>query len=207
MAVRGKGGNFRENVVEEAKRQGVQVTDEDWNRMDEEDAAREKAAQQSVLPEMKREKQATVVDNKMLAEFVRPHFTIDGGTRFCSMEFSFPLTKDHKGKLPKVVDDAWKYVEKRTSKGVVDIHISDQAIEIYLTSDSKDAEISLLSATIEHATVSLVKEIGKGAAEKVVRFSFRAMVEATKNVYTFASTQFGNQIWLEMEPSQGELTA
>jgi hypothetical protein len=178
------------------------VTDAEWKKMDEEDAKREA---QATLPEIKREKPPTVVGDRVLAEFVKPHFSIDTGTRFCALEFSFALTKDHKGKLPKVVEEAWKYVEKRTSKGVVDIEIADQVIDVYLTSDDKDIEITLRPAAVQHASVSLVKEIGKGSGEKVVRFSFRAFVEATKNVYVFSCTHFGDPVWLEMEPSQGVL--
>lgn len=200
--VKGKGGNFRDQVVEEALEQGLELHDVK-GELDEQEE-KELRGQQPLL-NTSPVKTLAVQGSKMLAEYVRPHFSRNDDTRYCAMEFSFPLSKDHKGKLPKAVEDAWKFIDKRGFKGVVGIEIDDQMIDVYLASDIKDAEIHLGSVAIEKATVSVVKEIGKGASERVVRFSFQAVMEATKSICTFAVSQFGNSLWIEMSQSQGEL--
>jgi hypothetical protein len=188
---------FQEAVVEEAEKQGVALEDVK-SELDE--------VEQKSLPGMPPGTVKTTVDGtKMLAEFVKPHFYMDEDTRFCALEFSFPLGKDHKGMLPKSVEDAWKFIEKGGRKGVVGIEMPDQDVNIFLANDMDDVELNMGTVEIKKANISLIKEIGKGASSRVVRFSFRVIAEADKDVYTFAATNFGNAVWIQMLQKQGEL--
>lgn len=198
MAVKGKGFSLRD--------QGPKESDEEFEYpAPEPNPPTEEQQDQQELPGVTGEKQSTVQDKKFLAEYVRPHFTVEEDERYCALEFSFALTKEHKGKLPKGVEEAWRFVEKGGRKGVVGIDFPDQRIDVYLASDMNEAELTMGVVRIQKAAISTVKAIGKGASEKIIRLSFHAVAEATKNIYTFAATQFGNAVWIEMEQSQGEL--
>ena len=189
---------FQEEVVEEAEKQGLETHD-----VKSELDAQEK--QGTLLPGNSPIKQPTVKGDKILAEYVRPHFFIEEDVRFCGLEFSFSLDKDHKGKLPKPIESAWHFVEKRGFKGVIGIEVSNQLIDIYLASDIKEPEIQLGTVEISKANVSIVKAIGKGAAERTIRFSFQVVCEIDKELRDFAVAHFGNSVWIEMKQIQGEL--
>lgn len=206
MAVRGKGGNFRENVVEEAKKQGLDVSESQEQRNERiQDEWDKEDAVQKVLPGTEKPEPQVVIGDIILAEFVRPHFFMDDKERFCGLEFSITLTRSHRGKLPRSAEDAWRFIERlRCYKRVMGIEVGDQEVKLRLVSDG-EVDLLLPCASIQKATVSMVKQRGKGANEKIVRFSFQAVVAATASIYTFAATQFGNQVWVEMHQAQAEI--
>ena len=191
---------FQEAVVEEAEEQGLELHDVKGEL--------DAAEQPPLLPDMPvggGPPKSTVHGQKMLAEYIRPHFSQDEDGRYCALEFSFPLTKSHKGLLPKSVDDAWRFVEKGGKKGVVGIELADQIIDIYLANDMDDPILQMGNVAVEKVAISIVKEIGKGASTRVVRFSFHAVASIDKELCEFAVNNFGNAVWLRMSQSQAEL--
>jgi len=148
----------------------------------------------------------TVVNGRILAEYVKPVFTCDkNDDRFVALEFAVKLTEAHKTILPHKVLDAWRFVDGGGGEGVKDIAIAPQTVRIFLTSDSPSEELIIVGGVIEHAKVDIVEERGKGEAVKFTRYSFRVSNERTKNLINFACWKDGQGVWLECKPTQTSL--
>lgn len=191
----GKGLSFQDQVLAEAQKQGVEVAPVEPEGVEEE---------QQTLPGIEPPPPPPpVMGSLMLAEYVLPHFSNENGVRNCGFQFDFPLTKAHRGKLPKPVEDAWKHVEKHTSKGVVGIDLPEQTIFVRLVPDVEEPDLILNAATMKNAQVKMMKQ--PGSEEKIPHFNFQAVVAATEAAYTFAATHFGDMCWIEIHQAQGTL--
>jgi len=148
----------------------------------------------------------TVVNGRILAEYVKPIFSRDSNDdRYIALEFSVKLTEAHKLVLPKKIIEAWDFVATGGGEGVKDIPIAPQTVDIYLTSDGKDEEVKIVGAMIEHAKVDIVEERGAGEAVKFTRYSFRVVDERSKNLVNFACWKDGLGVWLDMKNTQASM--
>lgn len=151
------------------------------------------------------ERPQVVRGDLMLAEFVKPHYTKDKeGQRFVELEFSFGLTREHAGKIPPQVEDAWKFIKRGINKTMGSIEIDPHVVAVHLAPDEKP-EVSLLFASITHGALATIEEKGSGEAKDVIRFSFRVRTEVEGNVCEFADNQFGTAVWIRMQEAQGRL--
>lgn len=199
MAVKGKGGNFRENVVEEAKKQGVELHDV-------KSETEPKPAQAPLVDDVQT-KAPSVINGKMNCKYVRPVYSEDKDGRTLDMEFSFPLTDEHKGLLPESVEEVWKFMVRRhsdTGRYQNIDEIEDQVIGVFLAPDIKP-EITIEYAVITNAAIAIVEETGSGKSKKIYRFSFRAQAPTTQSFRNFADLHYGDSVWITMGQAQGSL--
>jgi hypothetical protein len=149
---------------------------------------------------------ATVVNGRMLAEYVKPHFSRDrNDDRFIALEFSTKLTEAHTTVLPKSVLAAWDYLRSENGNNpdaVMGVKIVPQTVRIFLTSDTRDEELMIVGGIVSHAKVQIVEERGSGEAVKYTRFSFRVENERSKNIVNFAAWSDGKQVWLDSKATQ-----
>jgi hypothetical protein len=202
MAVKGKRGNFSKEVVEEAKRTGEIV--EDFIPTEGGEPIKDLKANKPE-PEVPR----PVRNGHLQAAYVLPHYRIhkDLG-QVVEMEFSFPLTGEHKGNLPDGVEEAWKFIDKKNYPSIDVSAIPPQTVTIRKAPDMKrdDYMLHLASVLLVKAKLKKVEEKGKGHVKTVMRFSFRMLCEVTEpDVCKFADRQFGKDVWLEMSETQGKL--
>jgi hypothetical protein len=195
MAVKGKRAEkkFSEEVVKEAKEQGVPV----------EPHPALKADNPAAPPETPK----PVRDGQLLASYVLPHYRTDKeGERVIEMEFSFPLTPDHEGQIPAGVEVAWKFMRGKTVPYVGVDGIGDQWITIRKAPDTgEEYLLHLNEASVVKAKVKRTQQKGKGHVKTVILFSFRILVDVSKDNCRFADNNFGDYVWLEMAESQGKL--
>jgi hypothetical protein len=152
----------------------------------------------------------TVVNGRMLADFVKPHFSRDSNDdRFIALEFAVKLTEAHTTILPKAVLNAWNYLRDGGSEaeatGVMGVVVKPQTVRIYLTSDSKEEELMIVGGLITNGKVQIVEERGKGEAVKYTRFSFRIEQERSKNIVNFGAWSDGKSFWLDSKATQASL--
>jgi len=150
-----------------------------------------------------------VRNGHLQAAYVLPHYRIhkDMG-QVVEMEFSFPLTADHKGELPDGVEDAWKFIDKKNYPSIDVDGIPPQTLTVRKAPDmgKDDYMLHLKDAYVIKAKLKKVTEKGKGHTKQVLRFSFRILCEVTEpDVCKFADRQFGKDVWLEMADTQGKL--
>jgi hypothetical protein len=149
-----------------------------------------------------------VYDGKLLAAYVLPHYKEDkNGDRVIEMEFSFPLTPEHKSQLPDGVEEAWRFVSNKNHPSAEVTGIPAQVISIWLAPDMAKTEelLHLPAAQLIKAKVRRVEEKGKGAVKTVIRFSFRILCDVEEETCEFADNHFGKMLWLEMDEKQGRL--
>lgn len=145
----------------------------------------------------------------LLAAYVLPHYRIhkDMG-QVVEMEFSFPLTPDHRGNLPDGVEEAWRFIDKKNYPSIDVSAIPPQTVTIRKAPDMKKDEymLHLADVLLVKARLRKVEEKGKGHVKTVLRFSFRMLCEVTEpDVCRFADRQFGKDVWIEMAEIQGTL--
>jgi len=203
-------GKFAERATKAAKDAGLKVEKPKSMTMADQEAAIEEAhGKQALLPDVGENPipPATVRGELMLANYVRPVFGQDEESRFVDLEFSFALTPDHKPLMPGSVNDSWRFLERHTADGtkVMNIDIEPQTVDIHLAADDKEVALHLSGVPVTRASLAIVEETGKGATTKKTRFSFRLRSELTKAVIAFATSQYGNQVWLAMSETQGRL--
>lgn len=144
---------------------------------------------------------------KMLAQFVQVVMEKEeDGTRYLGFEFSFPLTLQHEkdGHLPGEVVDEWKHIRK-SGATLVRFEVPPQTIAVGLVPDNKEDDLMLVAAEIRRPTLDVVEETGSGKTQKVVRFKFRAFVEADKKFWDFTFNHFGESVWLSLKKTQASL--
>src|SRR5207253_546195 len=106
----------------------------------EEDFDKPVKAEQAKLPGTEQsengEPPVSVRGKMMLAKYVRPHYEKDENDVYSvSLEFSFPLTKEHESLLPAEVLTLWKVIKKGSSKKIVDIDVDPHSVDIHLAPD------------------------------------------------------------------------
>jgi hypothetical protein len=201
--IKGQRGNFRERLVAEANKQGLTMEQQEAQLDD---------GLKADNPEASRP--LAVRDGQMLATYVAPHYRLGkNDEHIVEMEFSFPLTKEHKGMLPRGVGEAWKMSSDRYPS--IDVNeVPAQTVTVRLAPDMKkkgeadEYEIHLVGADIVRAKVKRVEVTGKGKVQKVTRFSFRVAVDADDvgaDVRKFADLRFGREIWIELDQTQASL--
>jgi len=208
MSVKGKAaergpGNFNERVVDEAKKEGVEV--KSMSIADREANVVAAHGQGALLPDGDKPKVPQPVRGKlMLCEYIRPHYTKDDDSRFVEMEFSFPLTEKHRGMLPANVEAAWKFLGKKVNTKMLDIDVEEQTVAIHIAPDMA-AKLRLDSCPVGKANLAFIEEKGAGAAQNVTRFSFRLICGLTDEIREWADLQYGNSCWISMEATQASL--
>lgn len=203
MPVKGKGGNFRDRVTKKAREAGLPVEKVNVDEFTDGDQPNG----QRPLVDGIESKIAVIVGDKMNCEYVRPHFSEDKDGRFLLMEFSMALTDEHKGMIPKSVEEVWKFMVKRHSESGQFRNIDDiptHTVEIFLAADTKKI-LRLTGSEVSSATLAIVEEKGSGKEKKVYRFSFRLKCDPTQENRDFATLNYGNSLWISMAETQGKL--
>lgn len=197
MAVKGKKGDLMERTRKAAGEAGMSIEDQ-------ESAFAESPLKADNPPP---ETPKPVRDRQLLASYVLPHYrTGKEGECMVEMEFSFPLTPDHKGTLPDGVEAAWKFVERKNYPYIGVDFIPEQTIMVRKAPDMGDEyELYLVGALLVKARVKKTQQKGKGHVKTVILFSFRILADVSKDVCRFADNRFGSEVWLEMAATQGEL--
>lgn len=186
-------GNFSGRAVEEARQQGVEVESVSG------------AEQEKLLSDLDdNAPNPSIQGDKMLAKFVRPHFDMEEDDRIIELEFSIALSDAHRALVDSEILAGWEFIEKHNPKGVFGIDVPPQTIDLFL-SPNEDAELHLTAAEVTQAKLSLVEKTGDGKTEKIMRLQFRLVTELMKNITTFATTQYGNAVWIRMGAAQGVL--
>ncbi len=147
-------------------------------------------------------------NGKMLAQFVRPHFEKEeSGDRFVGFEFAFPLTKEHEenGHLPAEVLAEWKHMRKGNVKRTEVESVAQQTIAVGLVPDDPENDLVLVAAMIEHPVLASIEEKGSGKLQKVIRFSFRAVVDQVEQIARFAVDHHGDPVWISLQRAQDNL--
>lgn len=147
-------------------------------------------------------------NGKMLAEFVRPHFEKEeSGERFIGFEFSFALTPEHgeDGHLPSEVLEEWEHMRSGTGTRTQFEIVGQQTIAVGLVPDDEQSDLILVAASITHPALAKVQEKGSGKTTKIIRFSFRAVVNQREAIARFAVDHHGDTVWINMQRTQGNL--
>jgi hypothetical protein len=185
---------FKEQVVDAAKEAGIPV-----------DSVPEDLKAKKPEPETPK----PVRNGHLQAAYVLPHYRIHKNLgQVVEMEFSFPLTPYHKGQLPDGVEDAWRFIDKKNYPSIDVDGIPPQTVTIRKAPDmgKGDYMLHLADVLLVKARLRKVEEKGKGHVKTVLRFSFRMLCEVTEpDACKFADRQFGNDVWLEMADTQGNL--
>jgi hypothetical protein len=189
MVVKGKGGNFRENVVAAAKADGQTV----------EPVAEQQQLIDTTAPV------PSVIGEKFLVRFVREGgFKKEENERTVGIDFSTALTAAHDDLLDPNVLSSVKFLRKNHAGGVSDIEIPAQTIEIFLAPEMPNI-LKLIGVEAVRVNVDYILEKGSGKETKALRLSWRTIAEATQEVVEFIRTHFDESLWMEMRPSQGVL--
>jgi hypothetical protein len=164
----------------------------------------EKFGEQATLPGVPAETPKPVRGNQMMAHFIGPKFDRVKGEPMIGLDFSFPLTSDHEGLLPKEIEDGWQTVIRKSCDKYRVNHVDAQTVCISVVPDDKH-DLELVGAEIRNIWLAHVQEKGAGQAKKVVRLSFRVVVERTKAIRDFVWANDGEFCWLELVETQGKL--
>jgi len=147
-----------------------------------------------------------VRNNKLLCEFVRPHFERDSdGARSVGFEFSFPLVTAHQDYLPREILMEWDHLRQGNASLVKCRGVRPQNVTIGLVPDDPDNDLILVAARIERPVLAEVEEKGSGKKSKVIRLTFRAVVDQIDAVARFAVDHHGDVVWISLETTQGSL--
>ncbi len=142
----------------------------------------------------------TIINGMYLVKFVKPHHNLEvkkkKEMREIGLEISFPLKKDHHPHVPRKVKAAWDWLEKSENKSVNVLGIPALTIELSYSPDM-EPEITVPFAQIRSAAVVMVEESGAGANTEVLRYSFRAWAELTKELLNFCGWNHGKDLWMK----------
>jgi hypothetical protein len=120
------------------------------------------------------------------------------------MHMSFPLDKEHKDVLPKIVIDGYSDVAKKGRKCIILKDIPFQKVKLYYASDGADEPwLEFDSAALTNASVALIERKGEGSVKKVIRFAFTLMVKYTDS--SVADKNVDNNYWITFEETQAKL--
>jgi hypothetical protein len=141
----------------------------------------------------------------MLVSLIRVKQKKDDDERFLGLEFSMPLTPEHKGQLPKKIERQWENLEEGDVKTVQVFGIAPQSITLRLEPAQKESAFSVSAMWIETAELALIEETGAGASKEVVRLRFTAWMNLQMDELKWASKHYDNEFWMELSEAQGEL--
>jgi hypothetical protein len=201
---------FKEKLVDEANKEGIPLEKPaSVVEADKKEAAetKEKAKNLFVNDEENAPEPDAVRDGHFLANYVRPHYDTDEDTRIVGLEFSFPLTDLHRGKLPAHVSRAWSYLSEsgeNTIKLSQD-NIEPQCVYVRLDPSKKESLLYLRESKIRSAVLSRITEKGSGATKHPIRYSFQVVANVSDTVCRFADNQYGNVLWIDISNSQGQM--
>jgi hypothetical protein len=163
-----------------------------------------KFPEQATLPGLPAETPKPVRGNQMMAHFIGPKFDRVKGEPMIGLDFSFPLTSDHEELLPKDIREGWLTVTWNLCDRYRIKSIPAHTVYITIVPDDKH-DLELVGAEIRNIWLAHVQEKGAGQAKKVVRLSFRVVVERTKAIRDFVWANDGEFCWLELVETQGKL--
>lgn len=192
-------GGFREKLLDEAEKQGVDVVDEEFVEVDE--------------PEQKPlistpAKPMAIRNGRMFTSYTDAVFSMDArGKRWVSLCCSMELTDEHDGRLPGKIERAYRAWKKDGFKRIDCQGITPHRFELFLVPDHVEPKIVIQSAIITDAKCVEIEEVGKGKARQFCRLSFRAKTEVGPSISEFAVNYFGGQFWLGLSEPQGKLKA
>lgn len=83
--------------------------------------------------------------------------------------------------------------------------IEPQTITIGLVPDDPKSDLVLTAAMIDKPILAKVEEKGSGKKSKIIRFTFRAVVEQTNETARFAVDHHGEDVWISIDRTQGSL--
>jgi hypothetical protein len=121
------------------------------------------------------------------------------------VEFALTMTKLHADYVPEKVADAFKWLERTDNKSIVVNHVEAQTVDIFETPKEKKPALRVVGADVLKATVAMIEENGKGKTKRVIRFSFRLLVERSEEVIEFAAWRDEETFWLKMGDTQGSI--
>jgi hypothetical protein len=197
MAVKGKSHLAGREETERADETQALDPEKDFEEPVKKEPKLLEIEEQPVAPQFVQKKQ-------MMAHFIKPHFGSDKDEKFMEMEFSMNLTPEHKGLIPEIVENAWKFIDDDGSGFVGDLDVPAQSVEIRLAPDD-DIRWEEKGAVISQAALAVVEEKGTGEAEKVVRFKFRIQTDIKADTVKFATTKYAGPVWIKMKQQQGKL--
>lgn len=150
----------------------------------------------------------TIINGMYLVKFVKPHHNLEvkkkKELREIGLEISFALKKAHHQHVPKKVKAAWDWLEKSENKSVNVLGIPALTIELAYSPDM-EPEIVIPFAEIRSAAVVMVEESGSGQDTEVLRYSFRAWAELTKELLNFCGWNHGKDMWMKAVKTQKEI--
>jgi hypothetical protein len=191
-----KKASFGKRAVAAAEKEGIEVSESPLAEHDRQE--RLLADAEEGLP------MTGIQGDKILVKFVKPHFQMVKDDRFVELEFSIALTDEHRDLMDEKILTAWDFIKENHLKSVIGVPVPPQTVDLYL-SPSEKRELHLTGAEVTEAKLSLVERTGDGKTEKIMRLQFRVVSDPTKDVREFATTKYGNTIWLKMQPTQGVL--
>lgn len=147
-----------------------------------------------------------VQNGRLLATYVGLGLDRDpDDEKLLHLDFSFPLEKIHNGHLPARVKDAWEFLKMSGNPLVQVGGIPEATVAVFEDPKDKKPLLKIVGAVYKKAVIQLVEETGKGKSKTVTRFKFRLEMERKPHIVDFAAWHDGEQFWLSMEQTQGEL--
>jgi hypothetical protein len=163
-----------------------------------ESPTRKEAEQQELL---QLPTQPAIQNGKMAMHFAK--FVTDKSknqNRIVNMDFSLELDPEHKGQLPKEIEDAWKDLQRGSVKRIDPDGIGTQNVSISLTPDGKE-DISI-TAAVAKASISRITAKGQGKERKITRLQIRFVTNYEKDVEHFCGVAYDETVWVALEDSQ-----
>lgn len=208
VTIDNKSKSFGERVVDEAEAQGVEISESPVKSMDA--AAQEKALKEQMeLPGTEAAPLAVIVNGRMLAQMNKPTYGSEETEKYVELEFSIAMTEDeHRQRIPRMVKRAWKVIDDAVADYVGKINVSDQTVDIWLTSDAGDEDglhLHLSGVPVTKAIVQSVDETGGGTAKHYVRYLFRVRAEHSPANCRFVDNHYDKKVWIITGDSQAEM--
>ncbi len=148
----------------------------------------------------------SVQNGRLLATYLGLRLDRDKDKKkLAHLDFSFPLEEAHDGYLPRKVKEAWEWLSESGNKLVQVQGIDAITLDVFTTPTRAQRLIHVAGAEFIKAIISVVEEVGKGKAKMVTRFSFRLKVERNDEVIHFAAWNDGEEFWIQMPATQGEI--
>ena len=142
----------------------------------------------------------------MLTKYLRPEFDVNkDDERIVGFECSMTLTDAHRDILPKHVIDAWDFLRESENKSVSLIFSEPFIAEFFLEPEAKTADLKLVGAWLQSATIAMIEQTGAGEAVTVPRFKFAIWIDLNSTVEKFACQKYNRQLWLRIAEQQGTL--
>jgi len=205
MGVKGQAPGFKDRLVVEAEKQGVETMSIEEQERAMAESEPEKPQQPSLPNSESTPEPKAFMKGHILINFVRVKIDKENDERILGLEISFPLVDELRGKLPKQVEDAWTFVEDNESPLVKIDGIPFMNVELRLDPGDKDPVFEAQGMAIEAASVAYIEKTGDGREKEFIRFHFTAWTELTKGALSWAATHFDAQYWMKLRRTQASL--